>query len=478
MDNFAKTMINQMARRTGTELTERHLQILEFAYEYYYKHKVGPLFHMFKNRLGVSKQELQKLFPNGIHSVYNWTGIPIQTTDNICKDVAAVDVKNYRDVYFDHNATTCLRDEVKKVLIDYCNGVYGFGNPSSSTLPGRKAYEHVFHAREQIAETIRVSPREIVFTSSGTEANNLAIKGVAFNYLEDKGHIISCKTEHPSVRNTLEWIAKIGFTVTLLDVDPSGMISPQAVEQALRRDTILVAVMAANNEIGTIHPLEHIGNICASREIPFMVDAIQAYGKIPLNPKKIGISLMSLSGHKIYAPKGVGALFIDRNVHVRQLLHGGEQELGLRAGTENVGHIMALGRAAELMYAEMGEEQQRYEILRQYFLQNLDDHVPGYILNGSRENRLAHTLNVGFPGVDSGALQLSLNKIGIYVSSGAACSAGSKEASHVIKALGVDTDYYGIIRFSFGLHNTEEDIDYLFQYLPEILTQLQQNGQS
>jgi cysteine desulfurase len=244
------------------------------------------------------------------------------------------------------------------------------------------------------------------------------------------------------------------------------------VQDHLRPDTILVTVMAANNEIGVINPIGEIGRICQAAGVPFMVDAIQAFGKMPLRPKEMGISLMSMSGHKIYAPKGVGALYINEGISLSPLIRGGGQEFGLRAGTENVGSIMAFGRAARLIEREMEAENERQLALRDFFLAELRKISLDFIVNGSLEDRLSNNLNIGFPGVDSGSLLLSLNQIGVYVSAGSACSAGSRDVSHVIRALGVDTDYYGVIRFSFGLQTSKEDLIYLFKYLPEILNQL------
>jgi cysteine desulfurase len=472
MNNFVKTMIHQMARSTGTVLTSRHFEILEFAADYHQKHKIGPLYHILKKRLGAAREEIDLLFPNGLQSIYTWAGIPIQSPRQGCKPIAHVEVKDLQEVYFDHNATTYIREEVKRGLLDFFKGNYGFGNPSSSTSLGRTAYGHIYDARVQIARTLKASPSEIYFTSGGSESNNTAIKGIAFKHLEKKGHIISSKIEHSSVLETLKWLETLGFEITLLDPGKDGIISPGDVTTALRKNTILVCLMMVNNEIGTINPIEEIGNICQTAGIPLMMDAVQGYGKIPINPKKTGISLLSLSGHKIYAPKGIGALYADQKIKLIPLIHGGEQEAGLRSGTENVASIMALGRAAALIHTEMKEEQDRLTRLRDAFLRNLKSHVPDFIINGSLEHRMPNNLNIGFPGVDSGALLLSLNHIGVYVSSGSACSSGSKEASHVIKALGIDTEHYGIVRFSFGLRNTEADVDYLFRYLPQILEQL------
>jgi cysteine desulfurase len=317
-----------------------------------------------------------------------------------------------------------------------------------------------------------VNPAEIIFTGCGSEANNLALKGIAFQHLEKKGHIISSKVEHPSILRTLDFLQKIGFEVTYLDVNEEGRVLPQAVQAHLRKNTILVALMAANNEIGVINPVGEIGRICQKAGVPLMVDAIQAFGKIPLAPKEMGISILTMSGHKIYAPKGVGAVYIDEGISLIPLIHGGGQEFGLRSGTENVSSILAFGQAAKLSHREMVQENKRLFDLRKFFLSELRQIVPNFVVNGSLQDRLANNLNIGFPHVDSGSLLLSLNQIGIYVSAGSACSAGSREASHVIKALGIDTNHYGIIRFSFGLQTSEEDLEYLFRYLPKILSQL------
>jgi len=357
-------------------------------------------------------------------------------------------------------------------LVKFFKASDSFGNPSSSTRLGKIAYDLVQKARSDIAGCLKVQPHEIIFTGGGSEANNLAIKGLALQHLESRGHIVTTKIEHPSVLRTIDYLEQLGFEVTRLDVDKMGRISPDCVQAHLKKNTLLVAVMAANNEIGTINPIAAIGHLCRAAGIPLVVDAIQAFGKIPLAPKEMGISLLTMSGHKIYAPKGVGALYIDEEISLAPLIHGGGQELGQRAGTENVSSIMAFGQAARLAHRHMAQENERLGGLRDYFLAKLRQIVPNLIVNGSLHHRLPNNLNVGFPGVDSGSLLLSLNQIGVYVSAGSACSAGSQDISHVIKALEVDTDHYGVIRFSFGLQTTQEDLDYLLAYLPDILNQL------
>ncbi len=472
MNNLTKTLINRMSRATGTVLTDEHWSVLEYAHTYYEKHKVGPLYQNIKRYTGTTREDIERLFPYGLNSVYTWVGIPIHSANTLCKPLATVDVDDFREVYLDYNATTPVRKEVARTLIVHYEASSSFGNPSSSTNLGKRAYDAVYGARVEIADCLGVSPEEIVFTGCGSEAINLAIKGIAFQHLDEKGHIISSNVEHPAVLRTLDFLQQIGFQVTLLKVGQEGRVSAQLVQDSLREDTILVTIMAANNEIGAINPVDEIGAICRAAGVPFMTDAIQAFGKIALAPKEMGISLLTMSGHKIYAPKGVGALYVDEEISLTKLIHGGGQEFGLRAGTENVASIAAFGQAARLIHAEMAQENDRLLGLRDFFLTELGKIAPDFIVNGSLENRLANNLNIGFPNVDSGSLLLSLNQIGVYVSAGSACSAGSKDDSHVIKALGVDTDYYGTIRFSFGLQTTREDLEYLFKYLPAILEQL------
>ena len=448
------------------------MDILNYAHDYYEKNRVGPLYQNIKKNTGATKDKIEELFPHGLASVYAWIGIPIQTGRDLCKPMATVHVDDHREVYFDHNATSFIRDEVKKSLMGYYSGSSGFGNPSSSTNPGKISYDIIRNSRVQISKCLKVDPEEIVFTGSGSEANNAAIKGIAFKHYAEKGHIISSKVEHPSVLKTLEYLERLGFEVMYLDVSKDGRVTAQSVNENLRDNTILVSIMAVNNEIGVINPINEIGEICQTANVPFMVDAIQGLGKIKLFPRKMGISLMTMSGHKIYAPKGVGSLYVSKEISIVPLIHGGEQEFGLRAGTENIGSILAFGLASKLACSEMEKENKRLLELRNYFLEGVRKIEPNIIVNGSLEHRTSNNLNIGFPGIDSGSLLLSLNQIGVYVSSGSACSAGSKDVSYTIKALGVDTNSFGIIRFSFGLPNTREDVEYLFKYLPTILKQL------
>ncbi len=470
MHALAKTRCHQMAKSMGTTLTEPHLRVLEYAWEYYRERRVGPLYTNIRRNTGVGRPDIESMFPNGLISIYTWVGIPIQTTDSGCKPVAIIEVENPREVYFDNNATTPIRSEVSDALISFFQDPRSFGNPSSSYAVGGVAYDIIHRARKRIAAGLKVAPGEIYFTGSGTESNNMAIKSVAAAH--GGGHMISTNVEHPSVLETLRYLETTGFDVTFLPVARDGTLSADAVEQAFRDDTILVTIMAANNEIGTIYPIAEIGAVCRARNVPFHVDAIQAFGKYPIAPKEAGIDMLSLSGHKIYAPKGVGVIFVDKDQALTPLVHGGGQENGLRAGTENVAGILAVGLAAELACAEIDEVRAHYDSLRHHFLDKLEQLVPDAVVNGTMEPRLPHNLSVGFAGVDSGSLLLSFDQIGVYVSAGSACSAGDDKISHVLEAIGADSERYGTIRFSFGRESTIEDIDYLFEHLPSILEQL------
>jgi len=393
--------------------------------------------------------------------------------------MATIQVDNPREVYLDHNATTPLRREVIDAMTTFLEDPRSFGNPSSSYDVGSRAYDLIEHARERVAKVLGTGGRDVYFVGSGSEANNLALKGLAEKYLKlhggKPGHIVCSVVEHSSVLETVRHLEGRGFDVTWLRVKKDGTLSAASVARALRDDTAFVTVMAANNEIGTIYPFAEIGALCAARAVPFFVDAVQGFAKVSIRPKEMGISMLSLSGHKIYAPKGVGALYIDPTLDLPPLVHGGAQESGLRAGTENVLGIMALGLAAELAWRERGTDTARYLALRDRFLARLDEAVPGAVVNGALENRLPHNLSIGFPDIDSGSLLLSLNQIGVAVSAGSACSAGDDEISHVLKAIGADNGEYGTIRFSFGRVTTPADIDYVFTHMPAIQEQLRQS---
>jgi len=473
MDNLTRATIHLMARRTNTQLSETHWRVLEYAYAYYKQNRVGPLYRNIERHANVARNILNQIFPRGLYSVYGWLNIPIHSSDDIpCKPAVNIRVEDYQEVFLDHNATTYLRKEVRVALHDFLDDQNSFANPSSSSTSAQKIYRLIEQSRRRVARCLGVNSQEIVFTSGGSESINLAIKGSALNYLSCPGHIITSVTEHSAVLASVSFLEKLGFNVTYLPVDTDGRVNPQRLIEEIRPNTQLVAIMAANNEIGVINPLAEIGAICRNAGIPLMVDAVQAFAKIPLYPRAWGISFLALSGHKLYGPKGIGALYIADGQSLMPLIHGGEQEGGRRAGTENVLGILGLGLAAKLAQREMLVESERLTRLRNYLLQRLQAIEPDLIVNGSLLHRLPNNLNVGFPGIDSGSLLLSLDRIGIAVSVGSACHAGGDETSHVIRALGIDTDHYGIVRFSLGLQTTESDLNYLLRYLPKILSDL------
>lgn len=477
LSNYHLTQIGRLARLTKTDITDRHLEILEYTFRYYEKNKVGPLYLNLKKHLGLDRQELDRLFPHGLNSLYTWVGIPIQTTDETCKPPAVLEVPDFREVYLDHNATTYIRHEIAQLLHDYHEGRLGYANPSSGTIPGQKAFELLEQSREDLAEVLHCGSEDLTFLSCGTEGNNTVIKSLALaSLLEQEGrrkpHLVTSALEHSSVLEPHQWLETLGCRVTYVQPDSLGIIHPEKVEQALCPDTILVSIMAVNNEIGTINPLKEIGEVCRNQGKPLLVDAVQALGKIPLTPREWGVTFMTFSGHKIYGPKGVGALYKAPGFILPPLLQGGGQERGLRSGTENVGHILALAKAAQLAEMEREREQARILGLRNYFWEALKTIEPELRINGSLEHRLAGNLSVAFPGVDTGSMVLSLNNIGVYVSAGSACSSGKIKTSHVLKAIGADTENFGTIRFSLGLRTTKEGLDYVLKYLPEILRQI------
>jgi cysteine desulfurase len=479
MDSHTKTLIGHMVKRTRTTFTERHQKVLEFAYEYYARHSTGPLYHGIKKNTGVSQAELDQMFPNGLASVYMWVGIPVHAGQKVCKPAVSLQMDELRQVYLDYAATTPLLDEVAEGIGQVHAGEPLLGNPSSSHKVGKRAYEVVAQARERLGECLGVDPQAIVFTSGGSEANNLALKGLAFQRLSEtgkRGHIVSTQIEHSSVLSSLKFLESLGFTVSLVEPSRDGSVLVSAIERALSPETFVVSVMAANNETGVTNPIGDIGALCQRMAIPLMVDAVQCFGKRPLNPTELNVSLMSISAHKIGGPKGMGALYIQPGLRLAPLIHGGDQEHGLRAGTENVMHIHAFGIAAAAVRETLPIFAQRLASLQDYFLQGLKAVEKRFVINGNLFAKLPHIVNIGFEGIDSGSLLLSLANIGVSVAAGSACTAGKGESSHVLRAMGVNTDKYGTIRFSFGLGTKKDDLDYLFKYLPTILSQLRQRS--
>jgi cysteine desulfurase len=363
-----------------------------------------------------------------------------------------------RRVYLDHNASTPVHPEVLAAMLPYF--VERYGNPSSIHGFGREAREGLDGARERVAHFLRVGKEEIVFTSGGTESDNMAIKGIAA--ARGRGHIVTSAVEHHAVLRTCAALESQGFTVTVVPVDGYGMVDPDDVRRALRPDTIVVSIMHANSEVGTIQPVGEIGRITREREIPFHVDGVQTFGKIAVDLDALGIDLFSFSSHKIYGPKGAAGLYIRKGTKMASVQHGGEHERRRRAGTENVPGIVGLGKAVEVRGRDMAAEEGRVRALRDRLWEGLAARVPDVRLNGHPTERLPGTCNVCFRHVESESIVLGLDLKGIGVSAGSACTSGNVEPSHVLVAMGVPLDWaMGAVRCSLGRSTTAEDIDYV-----------------
>ncbi|MFN3966081.1 MAG: cysteine desulfurase NifS [Endomicrobiia bacterium] len=382
-----------------------------------------------------------------------------------------------KKVYLDYNATTPTHPEVVKAMLPYYEEI--FGNPSSIHMFGQEAKKTIEEARQKIADFLFAKPEEIFFTSGGTESNNLAIKGVVYANQERGKHIITSLIEHHAVLNPCKYLEKKGFKVTYLPVDKYGLVDPDDVKKAITKETILVTIMHANNEVGTIEPISEIGKVIreisenTNHKIYFHTDAVQSVGKIPVNVKELNVDLLSLSGHKIYGPKGIGAIYIRKGTKIEPLLHGGHHERNRRAGTENVAGIVGLGKAIEIAKENMQKEIEYLTKLRDKLYNGIIEKIENVYLNGHPTKRLPNTLNVCFEFVEGESIILNLDMKGIAVSSGSACTSGSLEPSHVLSAMGVPPAIaQGSIRFSLGKDNTEEDIDYVLEVLPEIVQRL------
>lgn len=376
-------------------------------------------------------------------------------------------------VYLDHNATTPTHPEVLEAMLTYFND--SFGNPSSIHQFGQQARKAIDEAREKVANFISAKPEEIVFTSGGTEADNFAIKGVIYANEQNGGHIITSSIEHHAVLNPCEYLEKKGFKVTYLPVDKYGLIDPEETKKAITKETILITIMHANNEVGTIEPIAEIGRIAKERNITLHTDAVQSAGKIPVSVNELHVDLLSLSGHKIYGPKGIGVLYIRKGTRIQPLIQGGHHEKNRRAGTENVPAIVGLGKAIEIAKDTMEKESIRLTNLRNKLCGGIAEKIDHVLLNGHPGKRLPNTLNMSFEFVEGESIILNLDLKGIAVSSGSACTSGSLEPSHVLKAMGVEPAIaQGSIRFSLGKDNTEEDVDYVLEVLPEIIIRLRE----
>ncbi|WP_045573509.1 cysteine desulfurase NifS [Desulfosporosinus sp. I2] len=375
-------------------------------------------------------------------------------------------------VYLDHSATTPVDPEVAALMMTYYTEKYG--NPSSVHSFGREAKQALEQARSQVAELIGATPQEVTFTSGGTEADNLAIIGTA-EALRKKGkHIITSCIEHHAVLETCEYLGKNGFDLTVIPVNEEGILLVEDVKKAIRPDTILISVMHANNEVGSIQPIAEIGKLAKEHGITFHVDAVQSLGKIPINVVEMNVDLLTISSHKIYGPKGVGALYIRKGVRIVPLVHGGGQEKRRRSGTENTPGIIGFGKACELAGQRMADDAKHQTKLRDKLMNGIQERIEYVKVNGPLgEKRLPNNVNVSIRYVEGESLLLSLDMLGIAASSGSACTSGSLDPSHVLLAMGLIHEIaHGSLRFSLGRQNTEEEIDYLLEQLPKIVERL------
>lgn len=378
-----------------------------------------------------------------------------------------------RIIYLDHAATTPVKPEVLEEMMPYFTNK--FGNASSIYSIGRESKKAIEEAREKVAKALGAMPREIFFTGSGSEADNWAIKGVAYANKGKGNHIITTAIEHHAVLHTCQYLESDGFEVTYLPVDENGLVSPEQVRKAIKPTTTLITIMFANNEIGTIQPIAEIGKIAKEHNIYFHTDAVQAVGNIPINVNELNVDLLSLSAHKFYGPKGVGALYIRKGVKITNFLHGGAQERGRRASTENVAGIVGLGKAIELATNNIEQYNKKLIELRDRTIEEITKKVPFVKLNGDRYKRLPGNVNFSFQFIEGESLLLMLDMKGICASSGSACTSGSLDPSHVLLAIGLDHETaHGSLRITFGEENTHEDVDYLMEVLPEIVQRLRE----
>ncbi len=386
-------------------------------------------------------------------------------------------MKEKRQIYLDHSATTPVDERVATTMLRCL--METFGNPSSVHGQGQKARAAVDRARREVANLLGARQNEIVFVSGGTEANNLAIRGICHDGMTHR-HLITSEIEHPSVRGAVEALEKNGWEVTRLPVYDNGIVRVEDLESALRTDTTLVSIMFANNEIGTIQPIQEIGDLMrkhrdAGQKIWFHTDAVQAAGRIPIDVERLGCDLMSVSGHKLYAPKGVGALYIRRGVRIHPQNIGGHQERERRAGTENVPGIVAFGEAARLAKEELGQRTTHDSMLRDRFESEIQKRIDDVMMNGDRLHRLSNVSNISFKFIEGEGLLINLDLQGVEVSTGSACSSGTLEPSPVIRALGHSDELArGSIRFSFGKDNSDEDVDYVVAALVDCVARLRQ----
>ena len=374
-------------------------------------------------------------------------------------------------IYLDNAATTKTAPEVVEAMLPYFTEQYG--NPSTIYSLGAKAKSAVSEARSVIAQTIGANGEEIYFTAGGSEADNWALKAVAESYASKGKHIITSKIEHHAVLHTCKYLEKQGYEVTYLEVDGDGLVDPAAVEAAIRPDTILISIMFANNEIGTVEPIEEIGQLAKKHGVLFHTDAVQAYGQLPINVRELGIDLLSASAHKLNGPKGVGFLYVRKGLKIGNLLHGGAQERGRRGGTENVPAIVGFGVAAKRAAERLAEKAARETALRDYLIRRIEEEIPYCRLNGHRELRLPNNVNFAFRFIEGESLLIMLDMRGICASSGSACTSGSLDPSHVLLAIGLEHEIaHGSLRMTLSEENTEEELDAVVEALKGIVARL------
>lgn len=377
-----------------------------------------------------------------------------------------------RIVYADNNATTMVAPEVLEAMLPFFSELYG--NPSSMHLFGGQVKKHVEQAREKVAAMLNASPSEIVFTSCGTESDNAAIRGVLAAYPERR-HIITSRVEHPAVKNVFQYLGKNGYRVSEISVDRLGRLDLDELREKLSADTALVSIMWANNETGVIFPIQQIAEMVKNAGAVFHTDAVQVAGKIPIDLTKVPVDLLSISGHKLHAPKGIGVLYIRKGTHFVPYLIGGHQEGGRRAGTENVPYIVGLGVACELAVKHMPEEQTRVKGMRDRLEKKLISQAIDASVNGDPENRIPNTTNISFKYIEGESILILLSEAGIAASSGSACTSGSLEPSHVLRAMGIPfTRVHGSVRFSLSRYNTDQDVDYIVEHMLAIERRLRE----